>query len=391
MRPVTALNHLNGKRVLVRVDLNIPQKTLVGEGWKLERIVPTIKYLQTKRARVILMSHLGRPDGKRVPALSLAPIARRLGILIGSPVMFVSDCVGPRVESAIQKLKPGGVLLLQNLRFYKGEEGNDASFAKKLAAFGDYYVNDAFAASHRAHASIVGVPRILPHAAGLLLEGEVKALSYLMKNPKRPFVVVLGGAKIGSKIGVIQHLLRKADQILIGTAMSNTFLYVKGCDLGGSLMDRDLVREVKKLLKEKKIVLPVDVVVGSRARPESSRPRVVSVDSRVICTKPESILDIGPQTIGLFAKYVKDAKTIVWNGPVGLFEVLKFSHGTLALGRLIASRSSGKAFGVVGGGETVAALEQTGMARYVDWISTGGGAMLEFLEGKVLPGIKALT
>ncbi len=388
---ISNLRNLKGKRVLLRVDFNIPLGPggRIGpeEDAKIRASLPTIQRLLQGGARVIAVSHLGRPKDCE-PKFSLALVARHLGGLLGQPVLFIDDCLedGDAVDKAAALLKDGQLALLENIRFYPEEEKNDPKFAKRLARLADVYVNDAFATCHRAHASTAGVAKYLPAYAGLLVEKEVKSLDRLLKNPKRPFYVLMGGAKISSKLPTLKKMLSIADKVFLGGGMANSFYRAKGWSTGKSPVAPEDVKLAKSLLKKKNLVLPADVLAASSLK-ETAKVRVTTPD-RVRAS--EYVVDIGTSTMRDFALELKKAKTLVWNGPVGLFEVKKFSHGSVILGRVIAAHSKGRAFGVVGGGETIACLEKTGMAEFVDHVSTGGGAMLEFLEGRVLPGIKPL-
>jgi 3-phosphoglycerate kinase len=334
---------------------------------------------------------LGRPSG-RTPALTLKPIAKRLSQILGRVVTFVPELGGPLVARALASAVPGQVFMLENLRFDRGEESNGGSFAKKLAALGEVYVNDGFAVSHRADASVSAITRFLPSYAGLLMERELKVLGHARTKPKSPSVAMIGGAKIGTKIGLIKKLAATYDKVLVGGGLVDPILVARGFEIGGSLLDKVPAATIAPILKLKNLVLPVDVLVGNPAHPAAPIHAVpIATDVPfVICKKPACIVDIGPRTMLAWAALIKRAKTIVWNGPVGIFEVPRFSHGTMALAQLVASRSKGRTLGIVGGGETVEAMYKTGMAKWVDHISTGGGAMLEYLEGKVLPGVKPL-
>ncbi len=387
---------LAGKRVFLRVDFNVPLSKggAIGkeEDWRIVRAQPTIEYLKECGARITVASHLGRPKGKKVSNLKLNAVARRLAHVLRSRVQKVDEVIGKKVEAAAARLKPGAVLMLENLRFHSGEEKNDLKFARELANLADIFVNDAFGAAHHASASTVGITKFLPSYAGFLMSTEVAALSHILKKPAQPFVVMIGGAKVSSKIGVINNLLKRAKAVLLGGALVNAFFKAAGYEVGAAKVEIEDISYARKLLKNKKVHLPVDVIIGNIKKPQA-HGQVVSLEflnSRRICGGAESILDVGPATVLAYAKRLKKAKSIVWNGPLGMFETRQFSHGTLSLARIVAAKSHGKAFGIVGGGETVQALMRTGMAEYVDHVSTGGGAMLEFLEGKILPGIKPL-
>lgn len=382
---------LKGKRVLLRVDFNVPlgPKGKIGpeEDARIRACLPTIEHLLKAGARVIAVSHLGRPEGRDLKH-SLEPVAKHLAKLVDTRVRFVPDSIedDEKVERKLALLKDGEIALLENIRFYAGEEKNSVFLARRLASFADFFVNDAFAVAHRSHASNVGVAKLLPSAAGLLVEQEVKHLSHVLGKPKRPFVVLMGGAKISSKLPTLEKLLKVADKVLVGGGMANNFFKAKGMKVGESLVSPADVKLAKRLMSKRNLALPLDVLVATRlddhANPQVRKPGYIA--------KGEHVVDVGTETVRQWAGILKGAKTIVWNGPIGLFEVKKFSHGSVALGRVIAARSSGKAFGVVGGGETVQCLERTGMAEFVDHVSTGGGAMLDFLAGKELPGLAPL-
>jgi len=396
LRSISSVKNLKGLRVLVRADFNVPLaqgQPGEGEDWRLMKTLPTIELLVKRGARVVLASHLGRPK-KKAASFKLDPVARRLSKLLGRKVAKLPDCVGPKVVKAVAKTKNGDVVLLENLRFHAGEEKNDAKFAKRLAEPADIYVNDAFAACHRKAASLVAVTKHLPSYAGLLLQAEVGALERLLEKPARPYIVVMGGAKVSTKLGVIERLLGIADLVLVGGALANPFFKILGYGIGSSLTSKEDEGAARKLLKSehiRKLWLPADMVVGNPKRPSARAEHVLrTIVPSGICSGKDAILDVGPRTVSAWSSFLRSAQTIVWNGPLGLFEVPKFSHGTLSLGRLIAARSKGKAFGVVGGGESVAALARTGLMDCVDHVSTGGGAMLEFLEGRKLPGLEAL-
>ena len=377
---------LQGKKVLVRVDFNVPIKDgTVGDDTRIRAALPTIEYLLEHGAAVILCSHLGRPKGKVQPEFSLRPVADHLSKLIDKPVAFSEECIGPVAEQAAEALKPGDVLVLENTRFYAGETNNDPEMAKQLAALADLYVNDAFGSAHRAHASTEGVANYLPAVAGFLMEKEIRYLGQAIANPARPFIAILGGAKISDKIGVIRNLLKKADQVLIGGGMANTFFKAQGYPIGESLVEEEALDTARELLDEggNHLRLPVDVVIADRFENEAER-RVMSMGP-----VPEGwrILDIGPETVDTFGKIIEEAGTVVWNGPMGVFEFPRFSEGTFGVARAIAHS---QATSIVGGGDSVAAVQEAGVADQITHISTGGGASLEMLEGLVLAGLAAL-
>lgn len=377
---------VRGKRVLVRADFNVPlENGRITDDTRIRAALPTIRELLDRGAAVILCSHLGRPKGRVVEELRLAPVARRLEELLGRPVLALPEVVGEEVERRLADLKPGDVALLENLRFHPGETANDPAFADALARLADCYVNDAFGAAHRAHASVVGVARRLPAAAGLLLERELEVLGTLLERPRRPFWAVLGGAKVSDKIGVIERLLELCDGLAIGGAMANTLLAARGYSVGRSLYEPEQVEPARRWLERAgdRLLLPVDVVVTERLEP-GAESRVVPVDA----IPPEAMaVDVGPATLAAWRERLQGAGTVFWNGPLGVFEVEPFHRGTFALAEFLAGLD---AVTVVGGGDSVAAVRRTGVADRIDHISTGGGASLELLEGKPLPGVEAL-
>jgi len=390
--PIAVLQDLDvrGKRVLVREDLNVPMRgTEIADYTRVDAAVPTLVWLRERGARTVILSHLGRPDGKPDPALSLRPLAAALAQRLAVPVGFCPDCIGETAQRAVAALRDGDVLLLENVRFHPEEERNDPAFAAELAELGDAYVNDAFGTAHRAHASTEGVAHRLPHAAGLLMQAELAALARLVEDPRKPFVAAIGGAKITDKIGVFQHLMDRVDAFCIGGGMANTFLAALGIDVGTSLRDDDIdpALFVLKIAKERTVDLhlPSDVVVA---------PSFDSDDARVTAVGDvagEMILDIGPATAQAYAHAIEQAKTLVFNGPMGVYEKPAYRHGTQVVGDAIARATAGGAFSVVGGGDAAAAAHLLGFADKVSHVSTGGGATLEFLEGKTLPGVAALA
>ena len=380
---------LKGKRVVIRVDFNVPVKEgVVKDATRIKAALPTIKYILDEGASLVVMSHFGRPKGQKNPDFSMAPIAKEFEKLLGRPVKLAKDVIGPEVEAEVKALKPGEVLLLENVRFYKEEEANDPEFAKTLASYGDIYCNDAFGTAHRAHASTEGVAHYLPSYAGFLIEKEVKFMAPLLENPEKPFVAVIGGSKVSSKITVLESLVKTCDTIVIGGGMAYTFLSVLGKEIGKSLFEADYIETAKAFLakaaeKGVKVILPVDHVCAAEFS-ENAEP--VLVDDVNI---PSDLMgmDIGPKTVALIVEEIKKAKSVVWNGPMGVFEFEAFSKGT---GEVAKALAESNATSVVGGGDSVTAINKFGLADKISHVSTGGGASLEFLEGKTLPGIKAL-
>ena len=382
---------VEGKRVLVRVDFNVPLDMNTGsitDDSRIRAVLPTIRYLVDHKAKIILCSHLGRPDGKVVEELRMAPIAKRLSRLIKLPVPTASDCIGADVEKAVNALKEGDILLLENIRFHSEEETNDTSFAQALAKLADIYVDDAFGTAHRTHASTVGTARYLPAVAGFLMEKEMKALGNLLTNPEHPFGALLGGAKVSDKISLIQNILDKVDLLLIGGGMAATFLKARGYEVGLSLVETDkqaLAQELIEATKQKGIslLLPADVMVTGSINTEATG-EIVPITH---ITKVKRIVDIGPKTVELFSQQMRQCKTVFWNGPMGVYEIPQFARGTKAMVELLASI---KATTIVGGGSTAEIVEEMNLTHKMTHVSTGGGASLNFLEGKTLPGISVL-
>ena len=379
---------VRGKRALVRVDFNVPLRDgEVADDTRILASLPTIQLLLDRGAAVVLATHLGRPKGKADPAYSVAPVARRLSELLGRPVATVSMVAGPEAERAASALRPGDVLLLENTRFESGEEVNDPDLAAKLARLGDLFVNDAFGAAHRAHASTVGVANLLPSYAGLLLQREESSLSRLLLDPEQPFIAVLGGAKVSDKFAVLEHLLGRVDALLLGGGMANTLLLAQGHQTGSSLSEPDRVEEARRLVDSAEergvhIDIPTDVVIARSL--DSTTAQVVAVDT---IPADQAIFDIGPETVARYCRQIASARTVFWNGPMGVFERGPFANGTLGIARCVADAT---AYTVVGGGDSLAAIDAAGVAEHIGHISTGGGASLEYLEGRVLPGIAVI-
>ncbi|MEA3450172.1 MAG: phosphoglycerate kinase [Patescibacteria group bacterium] len=384
VRTIKKISGLRGKKVLIRCDFNVGiENGKILDDFKLKQSLSTIEYLIQKKAKIILLTHLGRPDGRKNDKYSTKPIAVHLSKLLKQTVKHVDDCTGFKAGTALIALKEGEILLLENIRFEKEELRNSKKLAKSLAKMADIFVFNAFGVSHRQHASIVAIQNYLPSYGGLLLEKELENLDKTLK-PKQPFVLVLGGVKLDTKLPLISKFLKKADKILIGGAMANNFLAAAGLEIGQSVADQKSINLAKKFKKDN-ILLPVDVIVGRKKRKWESH--LASVNNVQV---KDYIFDIGPKTINLYAKIIKEAKTVFWNGPMGMFEDNKYKYGTFGIARTVAARSRGSAFGIVGGGETVVALRQVKMLEYVDWVSTGGGAMLAYLSGQDMPGLKQL-
>lgn len=382
---------LNGKRVFIRGDFNVPldDNLMITDDRRIRSTLPTINYAIDEGAKVILSSHLGRPKGKVDPKFSLAPLAKRLQRLLNKEVVFAPDCIGSQVEHLVSKMKNGDVLLLENLRFHPEEERNDEEFSRSLAKLADVYINDAFGAAHRAHASTVGITKFLPSAAGLLLEKEIEYLKGAIDNPVKPFIAILGGAKVSGKIGVLENLVGKVDKVIVGGGMAFTFIKAMGYEIGDSLVEDSMLETAERVqmkLKENavKFYLPVDCVIAQNTEPSA----VIKIVPTQEIPKGWKALDIGPASVKLFSEALQDAKTILWNGPMGMFEIDAFSRGTFDIAKAIADAY---ALTIVGGGDTDLAVSRAGVSGTISFISTGGGASLQLLEGKELPGIAALT
>jgi phosphoglycerate kinase len=384
---------VTGKRVLLRVDLNVPmQDGKVSDATRIERLVPTIEELAGKGAKVILMSHFGRPKGKPDPAFSLRPLVPPLSQALGRPVAFAEDCAGPLAEAAVARLRNGDIVLLENLRFHPEEEKNDAEFARRLAALGDIYVNDAFSAAHRAHASTEALAHLLPHAAGRLMQAELDALSKALESPTRPLAALVGGAKVSTKLDLLNFILAKVDVLIIGGAMANTLLFAAGKQIGKSLCEHDMAEVARGILAKAKgagceLVLPVDAVVAREFKANAAT-EIVDIDH---VPADAMILDIGPKSVAEIARRLMASRTLVWNGPLGAFETPPFDAGTVEVARRVAVLTQQKKLlSVAGGGDTVAALAHAGVEEKLTYVSTAGGAFLEWLEGRELPGVAAL-
>ena len=383
---------VSGRRVFLRADLNVPlDDGRITDDTRIRASLPTIVHLLERGAAVILASHLGRPKGKVNDALRLKPVADRLSNLLGRPVRMTGDALGPGVQLAVEKLRPGDLLLLENLRFHAEEEANDAEFARALAEPAELYVNDAFGAAHRAHASTEGITHHLPAVAGILMEREVDSLSRLLEKPARPFHAVIGGAKISGKLEVLHALLARCQAVLLGGGMANTFLAAKGLQLGKSLVEEEMLSEATKVMAEARrkrvrLMLPVDAVVAPQIH-HRAKTQVVPIDE---VPRDQMVVDIGPETVKAYTEHLAKAKTVFWNGPMGVFEMAQMAEGTRAMARYLADRANKRIVVIVGGGDSVAAVEQLGLSERMTHVSTGGGASLEFLEGKTLPGVAAL-
>ncbi|MEM7464226.1 MAG: phosphoglycerate kinase [Pseudomonadota bacterium] len=384
---------LSGKRVLVRVDLNVPMENgRITDTTRIKRILPTITELSDKGAQVILLAHFGRPKGKAVPNMSLAPVVSTLAIMLDRPVAFGTDCVGPMAEAAVSALSDSEIVLLENTRFHPGEESNDKEFAKALAANGDIFVNDAFSAAHRAHASTEGLAHLLPSCAGRTMQAELEALEAGLGSPDRPVIAIVGGAKVSTKLDLLHNLVRKVDALVIGGGMANTFLAAQGVDVGKSLCEHDLADTARKIAAEAdsagcEILLPSDGVVATEFKANAEHQTVPVVE-----IPPDAMmLDVGPDTIRRVEDWIKKARTLVWNGPFGAFEVEPFDHATVTVAKFAAMQTNaGNLVSVAGGGDTVAALNHAGVVNDFTYVSTAGGAFLEWMEGKVLPGVAVL-
>ncbi len=393
LKSIKQLKNLKNKKVLVRVDYNITMKNgKILDTERLERSYETINYLLKNKAKIILISHLGRPEGKKNKKFSLKPIVKYLNKITKKDVKFVDDCIGEKVKKQIARMKAGQILLLENLRFYAGEKTNEAKFAQELASLADIYVNDAFAVSHREHASVAGIAKYLPSYAGLNLIDEIDNLSKALKSFDKPAIAIIGGVKISTKIKVIETLLKKYNYVLIGGALANNFLAAQKINIGKSVYEKEYLKLAKELYDKykTKLVLPVDVKIADKIKSGAKTQSLRIFELNKLKNKKFHIVDIGPKTNIYFESFIKQAKTLIYNGAMGIFEIEKFSHGTFYITEKVALQGKGPAFVAVGGGETLVALDKWGVKDWPDFVSTGGGAMLEFLEGKNLPGIKPL-
>ena len=393
IRTLDDIEDINGKRVLVRVDLNVPMKDgRVTDGTRIERVLPTVRELSGKGARVVLLAHFGRPKGARHPEMSLRPVAQALEEALDHRVDFADDCIRTEAEHEIAEMRAGDVLLLENTRFHPGEEANDSEFVRELAELGDLYVNDAFSAAHRAHASTEGIARRLPAYAGRSMEAELEALDAALGNPKRPVLAIVGGAKVSTKLELLGNLVGRVDAIAIGGGMANTFLAAQGHDVGRSLAEHDMVGTAKEIMRKAAdascvLVLPSDAVVAAKFEANAESETV----SAELVPSEKMILDVGPDTVGTIEGWIDRAETLVWNGPLGAFEIEPFDRATIACARHAADATrAGKLVSIAGGGDTVAALNAAGVANDFTYVSTAGGAFLEWMEGKELPGVAAL-
>ena len=382
------------RRVLVRADLNVPMSDgLVTDNSRLSSLVPTLKELVDRKARICVLSHLGRPGGKVVPSLSLKPVSDALGECLGRPISFASDCMGGIARSIVSELGEGEIAVLENLRFYSEEEDNDIDFARSLAEHGDFYVNDAFSVSHRAHASTAAIANLLPSVAGRLMELELDSLTNAFMNPERPLIAIIGGSKISTKIDLLVSLSQKVDSLIVGGGMANTFLNAKGVSVGKSLCEYDMAATARKIMEtarnsECNLVLPIDAVISKKFE-KGGLVQTVDIDE---IPQDKMVLDVGPKSLLVMGEIIKGGKTVIWNGPIGAFEIKPFDHGTSVLSKLTADLSiKGDFCSIAGGGDTVAALNQSGVTEYFSYVSFAGGAFLEWLEGKKLPGVEALT
>ena len=397
-RTLDQTGDIAGKTALVRVDFNVPMAEsslgrCVSDDTRLRAAMPTIRKLQAKGAKVVLLSHFDRPKGRRVPSMRLEPVVRPLAALLGKEVAFSADCVGPTAKAAIAALQPGGVLLLENVRYHAGEEKNDPVFAKHLAALADLYVDDAFSAAHRAHASTEGVAHLLPAFAGESMRAELQALDKALGHPQRPLMAIVGGSKVSSKLDLLRHLVTKLDKLAIGGGMANTFLYAQGHDVGASYCEKELAETARDIIRlagrnSCKLFLPLDIVVAEKLAPGAAA-RVRGLGE---VDEDERILDAGPETIERLCRAIANSRTLIWNGPLGVFEMPPFDRGTVQAARFAAERvKAGELVAVAGGGDTVAALNVAGVTQDFTFVSTAGGAFLEWMEGKALPGVAALT